>query len=171
MRLRCGPSSAPSVAWDWVVRGYYGTMAIRIEATVERKDPGLPRFVVVPDDAVAGWSLEGTTMVDVTIDGTAVGRRSLKRWWERGGWFFDLTQDQADRAEVDAGDRIAVELRLASTALPDELRDLLDGDPEARRRWESLTDARRRGLAEHVRSAKRTETRARRASRSLTGDS
>lgn len=154
-----------------MVRGYCGTMATRIESTVERKDPSLPRFVVVPDDAVADWRLEGTTMVDVTIDGTDVGRRSLKRWRERGGWFFDLTQDQAEGADVDVGKRITVELRRASTALPDELRDLLDEDPEACRRWESLTDSRRRMLAEHVRSAKRPETRARRAARALTGDS
>lgn len=154
-----------------MVRGYCGTMATRIESTVERKDPSLPRFVVVPDDAVADWRLEGTTMVDVTIDGTDVGRRSLKRWRERGGWFFDLTQDQAEGADVDVGERITVELRRASTALPDELRDLLDEDPEACRRWESLTDSRRRMLAEHVRNAKRPETRARRAARALTGDS
>jgi hypothetical protein len=159
----CGPS----VARRGVGHGYSGTMVIRVESTVERKDPTLPRFVVVSDDAVAGWELEGTTIVEVELDGTAIGRRSLKRWPERGGWFFDLTGAQAERAGIEAGDRVVVELARASTELPAELRTLLDDDPEARRRWESLTDSRRRMLAEHVRSAKRPQTRTRRAARAL----
>lgn len=142
-------------------------MTTPIESTVERKSPSLPRFIVVPDSAVARWRLEGTTMVEVTIDGTSVGRRSLKRWSERDGWFFNLTEAQAERAGVDIGDQVAVQITLAPTALPGELQDLIDGDAEARRCWQSLTDARRRLLAEHVRSAKRSETRARRAARAL----
>lgn len=144
-------------------------MTIRVDATVERKSSSLPRFIVVPDDAVAAWELDGTTVVEVSIDGTSVGRRSLKRWAGRDGWFFNLTEEQAKRVGVAVGDRVSVEMALASTALPTELTALIEGDPEARRCWESLTDARRRLLAEHVRSAKRSETRARRAARAIVG--
>jgi hypothetical protein len=97
-------------------------MTIQVESTVERKDPSLPRFVVVPDDAVAAWELEGTTIVEVDVQGTALGRRSLKRWPERGGWFFDLTEAQARRAGVDVGEGVVVELARASTELPARAR-------------------------------------------------
>lgn len=166
-RLRCGPAGGRGCT-AWPGGGYSDTMAIRLESTVERKDPALPRYVVVPEDALAQWALDGTTMVEVEVNGTSLGRRSLKRWSERGGWFFDLTEIHAERASVEVGDRVVIEIARASTELPDELRALLDDDAEARRRWESLTASRRRMLAEHVRSAKRAETRARRAAAALT---
>lgn len=140
---------------------------VRFEGVVERKSPSLPRFVVAPAAAVARWSLQGTTVVEVTVEGVEVGRRSLKRWEERDGWFFDLTEQQCGDAGVDTDDGVSIELRLATTAPPPELRELIDADPVAKRAWESLSDARRRMIAEHVRAAKREDTRRRRASRAL----
>lgn len=137
------------------------------DTLIERKSDSLPRFVVLPDSALAGWGLEGTSVVEVTIDGRALGRRSLKAWPEREGWFFDLTERQAEEAGVRTGDRVSVSVRLASTEPPKELGDLLDGDPAARAAWRSLTDARRRMISEHVRDAVRSETRRRRARRAL----
>ena len=139
----------------------------RIDATVERKHPSLPRFLVVPGDAVASWGLEQTTVVEVELDGTPIGRRSLKRWPDRDGWFFDLTEAQARKGRVDTGDAVRVSLRLASTALPRELSALLASDARARATWDALTEARRRMLAEHVRSARRAATRRRRAEGAL----
>ncbi len=140
---------------------------VRFEGVVERKRPSLPRFVVAPATALAPWSLQGTTIVEVTVEGVDVGRRSLKRWEEYDGWFFDLTERQCGDAGVDTGDGVSVELRLATTAPPPELRELIDDNRVAKRAWDSLSDARRRMISEHVRAAKREDTRRRRASRAL----
>jgi SAM-dependent methyltransferase len=139
-----------------------------LRTVIERKSAGLPRFVVVPSEVVAPWRLGATTVVDVTLNGRPIGRRSLKHWGrERDCWFLDLTQAQCDRAGVDSGDSVSVELRRGDTAPPKELADLLEASSAARAAWDSLTAARQRSLGEHVRSAKRAETRARRASAAL----
>jgi hypothetical protein len=139
---------------------------IDLPATIERHDPGLPRYVVVPASAVGPWRLDGTTVVEGTIAGTPLGRRSLKRW-DGERWFLDLPDSLCRKAGVDTGDSVALELRLASTELPDELASLLAGSPEARKRWEGLSASRRRMLREHVLAAKRAETRRRRSRAAL----
>ncbi len=141
--------------------------AVELDALVERKAPELPCFVVVPGRALEAWSLEGTTVVEVVLGDAPIGRRTLKAWPEREGWFFDLTRAHTDRAGLEPGDRVAVRLTRASTELPVELARLLEERSEAREAWEALTPSRRRMLAEHVRGGKRVETRARRAVRSL----
>lgn len=141
---------------------------VHAASVVERKDPSLPRFVVVPEAVVSAWSLDGTTVVEVTLNGTDLGRRTLKLWPERDGWFFDLTEAHCRNAGVDTGEAVRVELSRADTSPPEELRRVIVSDEEAAARWEALTPARRRQIAEHVRSAKRPETRRRRARKALT---
>lgn len=140
---------------------------VRFEAAIERKSPSLPRFIVVASELLEAWDLSGTSIVEVTVRGTALGRRTLKRWRERDGWFFDLTGSQCDRADLDTGDVVAVEVRRASTAPPRLLQTLIDDDLAARRAWDALTLSQRRMLSEHVRQAKRIQTRRRRARRGL----
>ena len=141
--------------------------AVRISSRVERKDPKLPRFVVIPATALEAWELDGTTVVRVEIEGDILGRRSLKPWPERDGWFFDLTEAHCRRSGIDTGDGVDVVLRPADTAPPEEIVALVESDAEAADRWSAMTDARRRQIAEHVRSAKRAETRRRRARKAL----
>ncbi|MDX1647196.1 MAG: YdeI/OmpD-associated family protein [Longimicrobiales bacterium] len=141
--------------------------AVRVTTEVERKAPDLPRFVVVPASALEAWDLDGTTVVRVELAGEDLGRRTLKRWAQRNGWFFDLTQAHCRSTGVDAGDIVDVTLRRADEGPPEEIVDLVASDPEAGRRWSELTEARRRQVAEHVRSAKRAETRRRRARKAL----
>ncbi len=144
---------------------------VRFDAVVKRKNASLPRFVVVPPEFVAPWRLQGTTVVEVTLGGAILGRRSLKHWGKgRDCWFFDLTEAQCRRAGVETGDDAPVELRQASTDLPRELRSLLESNASAKVVWDSLTRARQRMLAEHVRGAKQAETRRRRATRALAKD-
>lgn len=45
---------------------------------------------------------------------------------------------------------------------PDDLRAALDGDPQARRRWDGFPPSTRRGILEWIGNAKRDETRAKR---------
>jgi Bacteriocin-protection, YdeI or OmpD-Associated len=141
---------------------------VRIETLVERKDPSLPRFVVIPSQSLLPWMLHGTTTVQVTLNDVDLGRRSLKRWGrERDCWFVDLTSVHCKAAGVDTGDRAVLEVRRATTELPDELTRLIAGDSIARRCWEALSPARQRALAEHVRAAKQAGTRVRRAAAGL----
>lgn len=149
------------------VHGADTTLVIRTQAIVERKAESLPAFVVLDEGLFVEWNLTATTVVEVWLGSREIGRRSLKNWPERSGWFFDLTSAQLKAAEVDVGDRVSVELRRASTDPPGELRRLLDSDAEARRRWTTLTEARRRAVAEHVREAKQASTRERRARKAL----
>ncbi len=65
------------------------------------------------------------------------------------------------------GDWVEVELwpdlNPDHVALPDELTAALDADDKARDRFEGMTPGKRRSLCYHVTSAKRTETRVKRA--------
>lgn len=140
---------------------------VRTEAKVERKATSLPRFVCVPQGLLEGWGLRGTTMVEVRLNGVGLGRRSLKEWPERDAWFFDVTDAHAESASVETGDRVRVEMELAPTDPPAELAELLDSDEGARQAWDELTPSRKRMLSEHVRDAKRPETRRRRARKGL----
>ena len=139
---------------------------IRLKARVERHQPGLPRFVVVLDSAVASWKLEDTTVVEGTAGGYDLGRRSLKRW-DVGRWFLDLPGKWCRDAGVSTGDEVELTLRVASSALPEELSTLIEGSPTAKAAWTRLTASQQRMLREHVLAAKRTETRERRARRGL----
>ncbi|MDP8981532.1 MAG: hypothetical protein M3O35_13190 [Acidobacteriota bacterium] len=56
--------------------------SIRVDAIIKRKDPRLPRFIVVPSDAVEPWKLAETTTVTgnitVMISGGEVSRNGTK---------------------------------------------------------------------------------------------
>ena len=142
------------------------TAVIGHEALVERKAPDLPRYVIVPAHILDAWQLHGTTPVKVELDGAAIGRRNLKRW-DGERWFIDLTAAQCARAGVDTGARVRLRLWRAPNRPPDELEELIAGDEAARRTWSAMTPSQQRRLGEHVRAAKRPQTRRRRASVAL----
>lgn len=142
------------------------TKTLTCSVQIERHDPGLPRYVVVPSSVVRPWRLEGTTVVEGTLDGTDLGRRTMKRWDEER-WFLDLPERLCRRAGVDTGDEVELVIRRASTELPAELESLLAGSLRARERWRELSASRRRMVREHVLAAKRPETRQRRARKAL----
>ena len=133
---------------------------------VERKHPALPRFVLVPNRSIAPWLLDGTTVVELTVNGVETGRRTLKPG-DRENWYMDLPEPVCRRAGIETGDRVTLVLRLASEALPEELARLLATDPAARARWERLTPSWQRMLSEHIQAAKQTATRERRAACAL----
>ena len=136
-------------------------------STIEHKHKGLPRFVCIPTSKVDPWKLQGTTTVEVTMNGVNVGRRSLKRWDVRGCWWMDLADAVCRKANVDTGDRVELILQIASEELPEELAGLIKKNSGARTRWEALTPGQRRVLREEILAAKLPATRARRAARAL----
>jgi hypothetical protein len=134
---------------------------------IEHKHKGLPRFVCIPMVKVEPWKLQGTTTMEVTINGVDIGRHSLKRWNDRDCWWMDLADAACRKANVETGDRAKLILRIASEELPQELAELIKNNSPARARWEQLTPAQKRMLREEVLSAKQASTRARRAARAL----
>lgn len=133
-----------------------------MKVVIERKGEELAGFVLVPASAVAGWRLPGTTIVEATLDGVPLGRRSLKRLAD-GGWFLELRRDLFAAVGKEAGERATLEMTRAKTEVPEELRRLLDGDAGARGRWEARTASQRRMALEHILEAKSPAARERRA--------
>jgi hypothetical protein len=136
--------------------------ALKLSVVIERKQAELAAFVVVPAAKLAAWKLRATTTVEGTLDGVALGRRSLQRWDDER-WFVELRRDMLDELGKKPGERATLVIAPASTELPAELQELIDADPKARARWEERTEAQRRMLREHVLEAKTVTTRARRA--------
>jgi hypothetical protein len=139
---------------------------VTLPALVEQKDPRLPRFLVVPAHHVDAWQLAGTTVVEATVNGVEIGRRTLKRWGD-DRWFIELTRPMCARAAIDTDDRVVLSLWLADPALPAELEALLARNPRARQAWDALGAAQQRALCEEVFAAATPATRARRAARRL----
>jgi hypothetical protein len=154
----------------WICTGENGVEAmadsIQLTAVIARKDPRLPRFVVVPSSSIEVWRLSQTTVVEGTLNGHELGRRSLKKWDEQR-WFIELPQPLCERVKVDTGSRIRLVLEVASGRLPAELENLLKTNPAAEQAWQRLSQGSQRMLRENVAAAKQSATRARRAAASL----
>src|SRR5262245_7104426 len=140
--------------------------ALRLVVRIEREGAEVPAFVSVPAAKVAQWRLTGTTTVEGTLEGVPLGRRSLKRWDDER-WFIELRREVLAATGRSPGERAMLVLRLASTAMPAELQGLIDGDAQARKRWESHTEAQQRMLREEILAAKSSAARERRARRAL----
>lgn len=140
---------------------------LNITSTIEHKHEGLPRFICIPMKEVDPWKLTGTTTVDLSINGVNVGRRSLKRWDDRGCWWMDLSNEACRKAKVKTGDYVKLSLRMASEEMPAELSELIQQNANAKRCWENLTPGQQRMLREEILAAKQSSTRARRAARAL----
>ena len=140
---------------------------LTLRCVIERKDPRLPRFAVIPASALESWQLAETTTVDAAMNGIDIGRRSLKRW-DDARWWLDIPDTACKAAGVDTGACVTLRIAIADASLPAELQQLIDTDPSAKANWLRLTSAQQRMLREEVASAKQSETRMRRARRVLT---
>ena len=140
--------------------------SVKLRVVLERKQPDLAAFVVVPAAAVRSWKLTATTTVEGTLDGIPLGRRSLHRWDDER-WFVELRREHLEALGKRPGDRAELSLVLASAELPAELQQLIRTSAAAGERWRSMTDAQRRMLREEVLAAKGPATRERRARRVL----
>lgn len=139
---------------------------VKLDVVLERKHAEMPAYVVVPAAKVARWKLSVTTTVEASLDGTPLGRRSLQRGDDER-WFLELRRGQLEALGKSPGDRATLRIAVASTALPAELKHLIDTVPAARSCWRRLSDAQRRMLREQILSAKAPATRERRARRAL----
>jgi hypothetical protein len=130
--------------------------------TLERKDPRLPVYFVVPAARMADWGLAGTVVVEGRVNGTSLGRRTLKKW-DADRWFVELAAPLCKAADLKQGDKLNVELVLADEGPPEELQAVLEAQPDLARRWSQVPRAQARAAMEHVRAGKSPSTRTRRA--------
>ncbi len=141
-----------------------GTVSVR--AVVARHDDSMPRYLAIPERAIRGWRLSSTTMVEGTINGIDIARRSLKRW-DSERWFMDLPERLCQTVGIETGDQVEVVIQVAPTELPAELEETLAESSDARSCWEAMSASQQRMVREHVMAGKRPETRLRRARRAV----
>src|SRR5436189_168931 len=98
--------------------------ALEISVQVERKQPDLPRYAVIPSATLKPWRLSGTTTIDMTINGVPVERRTIKRW-DENRWFLSVTEKDCRLLDIETGSRVTLTLRVASVELPPELTTLI----------------------------------------------
>lgn len=140
------------------------TMEVKVCARLERKDPRLPVYVLIPARRVDRWRLAGTTVIEGTANGWPFGRRTIKAWGKGSGdWFVEFTASFCSSAGLNVGDHVALALRLADASTPVELENILARDRNLAVAWQALSDRQRRDAGEHVRAAKTPATRQRRA--------
>jgi Bacteriocin-protection, YdeI or OmpD-Associated len=140
---------------------------IKLTATVIRHHPQFSRLVTIPLDLVAPFKLEHTTVIEGTINGLDLGRRSLKRWDDRNCWWIDLPEPLCRKASLETGSTVHLVIRPASEELPTELLNLLKRNAGANQQWKKLTKAQQRMLREDILSAKTSATRSKRAEKWL----
>ena len=137
--------------------------SICFQALVERIAPEVPRFVVYSGKA---WDEATTFIVDVSLNGIAIGLRNLIPWKERGG-HFGLSEPMCRKVGIETGDRVRVETRRLGAELPREIQELLETDAKAQNAWNRLSNGDKRDFVLFVAAAKKQETRMRRARRLL----
>ena len=140
------------------------TTRVTFVADLERKHLKLPVYLVVPSAKAQALKLRSTEIVEGTVNGNFIGRRSIKRWDASDGspWFVEFTATFCKKAGIAVGDKLHVTLWLASTALPDELEHALQSSPAFQAGWNALTEYARRTSTEHVHAGKSSATRSRR---------
>src|SRR6185503_21378989 len=93
---------------------------IAITPTIERKQLDLPRYVIVPSAVIQPWMLTETTVIEGTLNGASIGRRTIKHWDDER-WFIEIPETLCRLANVDTGDTVQLDIRRASTDMPGEL--------------------------------------------------
>ncbi len=139
---------------------------VTFASRVERLDTGMRYHVVpVPDDIADHFLDAGHKRVLATLNGHET-RRAFQGSAE-GGRYLVLGMAELKAAGVRLGD--SVNVSLVPDPEPDtidltvEFLEVLRQDDAARERWESFSTGRQRSLAHYLTSAKRPETRLRRA--------
>jgi hypothetical protein len=133
-----------------------------------RKDPRLPVYVVIPGTVVAGWALTGTTVVEGTANGHSFGRRNLKAWGKGSDdWFLEFTAPFCEAADINEGESLALVLSRSDESPPAEMALPLCASDGLKEAWSRLTNSQRRDVSEHIRAAKTSATRERRAAEIL----
>lgn len=139
-----------------------GRRLVRFDAELRlngKTATGIP----VPDSVLEGLGGGRRPQVRVTLNGhsfqTSLGTMS-------GQVLIPVSAVIRSAAGIEAGDRMDVEIELATApapvVVPDDLQLALDDEPDAREFFAGLTASQKRGYTEWVEQAKKAETRQRR---------
>lgn len=141
--------------------------ALRFTTTLQPRGPAAA--VVLSDEQVAELG-EGAKAfaVSATVNGHTWPGRVTRM---RGENLLGMNRAVREAAGVEAGDTVAVELRLETgpreVEVPPPLAAALDGDSPARAAFDALAPSHRKEFARWVAEAKREETRDRRVAQTL----
>ncbi|MBK1877526.1 YdeI/OmpD-associated family protein [Pelagicoccus mobilis] len=138
----------------------------KFKSRVVRVDGAMnPHGIPIPDEVSEALWESATRRLLVRVNGYEL-RRGLQGSREFGSHIV-VGLSLLREAGASLGDAVKVEVEADPNAngidVCDELLIALEQDKAARDRWESLTLGKQRGLAYHVGSAKREETRIKRA--------
>lgn len=86
--------------------------SLGLMAKIQRKDPKLPRFIVVPSMLVSDWGVTENITVIGELNGVDMGRRSLK-YWDEERWFIQIPETLCKKANVDTGDMVTITMLVA----------------------------------------------------------
>jgi hypothetical protein len=137
---------------------------VEVSTQLQRKDPRLPVYVVIPGRYVQPWDLSGTAVIEGTANGIPFGRRTLKAWGKgTDDWFVEFTSPFCKVASLGVGDPVSLNIRLADTSTPQELKTIFLKRNGLEVAWLALSERERRDACEHIRAAKKQATRERRA--------
>ncbi len=121
-------------------------------------------FLILPKQVSAKLPTRGQTTVKASINGHPF-RATLEPDGQKGHW-FKVTSKMRAAAAVEAGERVALEIlstdAKSEASVPADLRKALAALPQARTVWSDITPAARRDWIHWIKSAARSETRARR---------
>jgi hypothetical protein len=128
---------------------------LRFRTELQRKDPRLPVFIRVPGEIVAPWNLTEWKSVEGSLNGHEFGRRTIKDWGKDSpDWFVEFLKPYLDGANLNPGDAIDVELRLADMTMPPEMAARMESDADFARAYEALIPNHKRNAIEHYLEAK-----------------
>jgi hypothetical protein len=146
--------------------------AARREFVVKLRGGGkgeLTSFSEVPLDVEQACGTRGRVPVKVTVNG--VTYRSSMSPLGGGRHVIPVRSDRAEKAGVQAGDRVRVALERDTGARvvkpPPELARALSKNRAAKAGWDRCSYTQKKEHAESIREAKRAETRVRRVARAI----
>lgn len=135
-------------------------------AEVERLEmKGSWTFVVLPDSIWARAKAAGHKRWICTLNDVVTWHCAIMPLGD-GRRFVVTSKDKLKAAEADLGHHVHVllepDVSKYGMALPEDLEEMLEADPEFQRRFDEMKPGRRRGVIHHIASAKTEETIAKR---------
>ncbi len=122
--------------------------------------------IVIDPSAAAPLLADGNKRVLCTINGSVTLHSALMRTKE-GDHFIVISSKVCKQLGVTTGSRLSIHLEVDTAeyqfVMPEELREVLDSDPEAATAFDALTDGKKRGIMHLVTLVKSADKRIERA--------
>ena len=138
--------------------------AYHFESQIDRIDQGVS-FLVIPVPPEIASKVDNTKRVLLTLGGQ-VHRRALQGT-KSGSPFITVGLQILKPLGLRYGSKVSASIAIDpepdALHIAEELTEALSQDPDAQARWDTFTPGKKRSINHHIDSAKRPETRAKRA--------